>query len=142
MMNRQSLWVVGDVNVSSLTSLMLFALVAMVGCSATPSAPTAPGVIFRQSAEATQKAAVNALVVTGFDIQKTEPLYVEGFRPRRIGVLVGSGGETVGVWMEPVESTMTRVKVDTAKSLVGLVGQKNWDEEVLAEMEKALGKRQ
>lgn len=121
---------------------MLFALVAMVGCSATPSAPTAPGVIFRQSAEATQKAAVNALVVTGFDIQKTEPLYVEGFRPRRIGVLVGSGGETVGVWMENVESTMTRVKVDTAKSLVGLVGQKNWDEEVLAEMEKALGKRQ
>lgn len=122
--------------------LVWVCLMVLSGCSATPTTPNTPGVLFRQSVDATQKAAVNALVVTGFDIEKSEPLYVEGFRPRKFGLLVGSGGETVGVWLEPVESAMTRVKVDTAKSVVGIVGQKSWDDAVLEEMEKTLGKRQ
>jgi len=32
------------------------------------------------------------------------------------------------------------VRVSTAKSLAGVVGQKNWDAEIRAEMEKILGK--
>jgi len=32
------------------------------------------------------------------------------------------------------------VKVETAKSFAGRVGQKDWDEEIIAEMTKSLGK--
>jgi hypothetical protein len=143
-MRTQFLWTtfVGRKHSSWITGIFLAAFVAVSGCTATPDKPNTPGVLFRQSAAATQKAAVDALVVTGFDIQKSEPLYVEGSRPHKIGLFVGSGGETVGVWLEPVESTITRVRVDTAKSVVGIVGQKNWDDAVLEEMEKTLGKRQ
>ena len=68
--------------------------------------------------------------------------HTSGFRPRKVGLFVGSGGETVGGWLEPVGEQQTRVRVDTAKSFVGIAGQKNWDAEVLAQMEKTLGKPQ
>ncbi len=123
-------------------AMLLLTSVALAGCATTPARPEAQGVMFPQPTDVVQKAAVDALVVTGFDVQKSDPLYVEGFRPRKLGLLVGSGGETVGVWLEPVGSATTRVRVDTAKSFVGIVGQKNWDEAILEAMEKSLGKRQ
>ena len=86
-----------------------------------------------------QKAAVDALTVTGFDIKKQEPTYVEGYRPHKVGLFVGSGGETVGIWLTAQGADKTEVKVRTAKSLVGALGQKNWDDQVLAEMAKSLG---
>jgi hypothetical protein len=113
---------------------------ALVGCASTPKAPETAGVVFSQPVDKAKRAAVDALVVLGFDVQKQEAAYVEGFRPRKIGLFVGSGGETVGVWLEPVTPERTRVRVDTAKSFAGYVGQKKWDSEVLAEMEKTLGK--
>ena len=122
--------------------ISVFIVVAVAGCAATPSRPESPGVVFQKTSDVVQKAAIDALVVTGFDIQKSEPLYVEGFRPHKVGFFVGSGGETVGIWIEPLGSSSTRVRVDTAKSLVGIVGQKNWDTEILAEMEKTLGRRE
>jgi len=126
------------------TPLALSAVVligsALGGCASTPKAPEAAGVVFPQPIAKSQKAAVDALVVLGFDVQKQEAAYVEGFRPRKIGLLVGSGGETVGVWLESVTAERTRVRVDTARSFAGYVGQKKWDSEVLTEMENALGK--
>jgi hypothetical protein len=115
-------------------------VIVLAGCAATPTRPEAEGVIFQKPVDVVQKAAVDAIVVMGFDVKKSNPLYVEGFRPRKIGMLVGSGGETVGIWLESLESAKTIVRVCTAKSLVGVVGQKNWDAEILAEMEKNLGK--
>lgn len=113
----------------------------LAGCGGrTPRMPKAEGVIFAKPSDAVQKAAVDALVVTGFDVNKSEPLYVEGFRPRRLGLFVGSGGETVGVWLEPAESTRTRVRITTAKSFAGIAGQKSWNQVILEEMEKSLGK--
>jgi hypothetical protein len=67
---------------------------------------------------------------------------VQGFKPRKAGVMVGSGGETVGVWLEPVGSDRTRVRVDTARSVVGIAGQRKWDTDILAAMEKELGRPQ
>jgi hypothetical protein len=123
-------------------ALLLCGGVVLAGCAATPVRPDTQGVVFQSPTDVVQQAAVDALVVTGFDIKKSEPLYVEGFRPRKVGLFVGSGGETAGVWLEPLEAARTRVRVDTAKTVLGIAGQKNWDTAILEEMEKSLGKRE
>lgn len=125
----------------SFASLVLLICAWMIaGCASTPKRPEIEGSVFQKPIDVVQKAAVDALTVTGFDINKSEPNYVEGFRPRKIGLLVGSGGETVGIWLEPLDASRTRVRVDTARSVVGIVGQKSWDSEIYAEMEKILAK--
>ena len=113
----------------------------LVGCASTPERPLVQkGTIFMASAERTREAAADALVVLGFEVKKIESTYVEGFHPRKVGLTEGSsGGETVGVWLETVDASTTRVLVRTAKSLAGSVGQKNWDNEIIAEMHTALG---
>ncbi len=119
--------------------IIILALVLLPGCASTPTIPEqTPGVVFEQPLNKSQKAAIDALVVLGFDINKQEPNYVEGFRPRKIGFFVGSGGETIGVWLESLGESRTKVIVDTAKSFVGIVGQRNWNEQVYQEMKKSL----
>ena len=125
-----------------LTGLLALIAPLLVACASTPDLPKTSGVVFAQPLEKARQGALDALVVLGFDVKKQEPTYLEGFRPRKVGLLVGSGGETVGVWLEPAGEQQTRVRVDTAKSFAGIVGQKNWDAEVLAQMEKTLGKPQ
>lgn len=121
--------------------LLGMSLALMSGCASTPVASDAKSTtVFQHPIAQVQKAAVDALVVTGFDITKQEPTYVEGFRPRKVGLFVGSGGETVGVWLTAQGPTKTEVKVDTAKSLVGIAGQKSWDTEILSEMTKSVTK--
>ncbi len=116
-------------------------LAMMVGCASTPVASDAtPGTVFEQPIVQVQKAAVDALVVTGFDVAKQELTYVEGFRPRKIGLFVGSGGETVGIWLTEQGPNQTAVKVDTARSLAGIVGQKIWNTDIMNEMTKSLTK--
>lgn len=113
----------------------------MTGCASTPKASDAKAsVVFQQPVEKVRKAAADALEVTGFDIKKQEPAYVEGFRPHKVGFFVGSGGETVGVWLSERAHDKTEVRVTTAKSLVGIAGQKNWDDEVISEITKTLGR--
>jgi hypothetical protein len=118
--------------------LLGFTLSFLAGCSSTPVAEDSTAVtIFQQPIERVQKAAVDALVVTGFDVTKQESNHVEGFRPRKVGFFVGSGGETVGIWLVPQGSKKTAVKIDTAQSFAGNLGQKNWDNEILNEMKKS-----
>jgi hypothetical protein len=113
----------------------------MAGCASTPNAADAKvGAVFQQPIEKARQASVDALTMTGFEIKKQEPAYVEGFRPRKMGLFVGSGGETVGVWLATLAPDQTEVKVKTARSFVGGAGQKNWDNEVMAEITKSLGK--
>ncbi len=121
------------------------AALALAACSSTPTRPTADAnkaVKFAQPVAKVHQVAVDSLVVLGFDVKVDKPDYVEGSRPRKVGLFVGSGGETVGVWLAPIGDAATRVEVDTARSFVGIAGQKVWDDEVLNEMEKALGKRE
>jgi hypothetical protein len=135
-------------NKASMLRLGLLAIagIMMAGCASTSeqkaaSAPKGDApVVFDQSIATTQQAAVNALAVIGCDIKKQEPTYVEGHRPNKIGLVVGSGGETVKVWLDAAAPEKTSVKVQTKKSLVGLAGQKNWDKQVLDEMTKSLAK--
>jgi hypothetical protein len=118
----------------------MFAIVLTAGCASTPKMPSEAPTVFAKPSAVVQKAAVDSLVVAGFEIQKTEPLYVEGMRPHRVGLVVGSGGETVGVWLEPMGASRTGVRVDTARSLLGIAGQRKWNDDILAEMTKTLGK--
>ncbi|MCB9913169.1 MAG: hypothetical protein H6827_09255 [Planctomycetes bacterium] len=111
----------------------------LVGCASTPKIADAKvGALFEQPIDKVQRAAVDALAVNGFDIKKQEPTYVEGSRPRKIGLFVGSGGETVAVWLTAPAPDKTEVKVKTGKSFAGYAGQKNWDEEIMAEMTRTL----
>lgn len=99
-----------------------------------------PRVVFEQPITKAQQAAVDALAVVGCVIMEKRPNYVEGRRPNYLGLFVGSGGETVKVWLEALEPQKTNVKIKTEKSFVGIAGQKDWYEQVLAEMTKALSK--
>lgn len=118
--------------------LIIFIALGFVAGCASPAIKYATGNIFQQPIKQVHQAAVDALVVTGFNIKKQELKYIEGFRPHKIGLVVGSGGETVGVWLEELGPNKTSVNVDTAKSVVGIVGQKNWNNEILSEMNKSL----
>ena len=109
----------------------------VTGC-ASPAIKDATGNIFQQPIKQVHQASVDALVVTGFDIKKQEPKYIEGFRPHKIGLIVGSGGETVGVWLEELGPNKTSVNVDTAKSALGILGQKNWNTEIMSEITRSL----
>lgn len=114
---------------------------ALAGCAATPTKPNnnAASVVYDKPEAAVQKAAVDALVANGFVVNKTDAEYVEGSRPHKMGLMVGSGGETAGVWLSAIGRDKTSVKVDTAKSVVGIVGQKSWNTEILTEMDKSVG---
>lgn len=121
------------------TIVVLFSVAAILfnGCASTQ------GMVFNYSLEKTQKAAVDALIVKGFDIDFTEttPTYVTGFRPRKMGMFIGSGGETMVVNLKSIDANNTEVIVGTQKTLVGIAAQKNWDQEVAFEIEKILKKK-
>ena len=119
-------------------------MLGLVACSATPTKPadTAPSVVYNKPETAVQKAAVDALVANGFVVSRTDAEYIEGARPHKVGLVVGSGGESAGVWLSSLGSDKTAVKVSTAKSFAGMAGQKNWDKEIIAEMDKSIGSHQ
>jgi hypothetical protein len=120
---------------------LTFCLASLAGCSATPTKPndTVPSVVYDKPESVVQKAAIDALVANGFEIKTTQADYIEGSRPHKMGLVVGSGGESAGVWLTAIGTAKTSVKVDTAKSVLGIAGQKNWNTEILAEMDKSVG---
>lgn len=128
MSTRYSVLVVGAALVLVLTS-----------CGAVPRRPVGEtGIVFDAPISQVRTAAVDALLVYGFDLKKQEDNYLEGSRPRKIGLLVGSGGEAIGVWLEEQGQSKTYVEASTAKSFVGYVGQKDWSTLVLAEIQSLL----
>ena len=84
---------------------------------------------------------MNALVTTGFDVERTEPLYIEGYRPRRWGLVAGSGGETVAIWLEWESPNRTRMSIDTGQTFLGGAGQKNWNYEVFNAIHRELERK-
>ncbi len=118
---------------------VFLAVMVLAGCASTPEQEAREQqYLFESSLDDTKRAAVEALTVLGFKIEEETPSYIRGPRPHQVGLFVGSGGETVGIWLEPASAGKTGVKVDTAKSFVGYVGQKDWDTEIIAEMRKSL----
>ena len=91
---------------------------------------------------AAHTAAENSLAVNGFVIEtkKSDDVYLQAQRPRHMGLFVGSGGEVCRIWLKPVGADETEVKVDSNKTFGGALGQKEWDNTVLAEMLRDLNK--
>lgn len=123
------------------SAIAMAVLISLVGCASTsnPSASGGPGTVFNQPLAKTQRAAVDALVVIGCDIKKQEPTFVEGHRPLKMGLVVGSGNETVKVSLTEAAPQKTGVNVKTEKAMLGLAGQKDWSQKVIDEMTKSLG---
>ena len=88
--------------------------------------------------EAVHKAAADALAVIGCEIKQDEPTHLEGYRKHKVGVFVGSGGETVSVSITAQAEGKTNVDIRTKRTFVGGAGQKNWDQPVLDEIRKSL----
>lgn len=116
-------------------------IVLIAGCASTPTIENATEpTLYPHPVETVHAASLSALTVTGFDVKKDEENYIEGFRPRKVGLFVGSGGETVGIWLTEQSSDSTQVRVQTAKSFVGGLGQKNWDTKITEEIQNYLNK--
>jgi hypothetical protein len=97
-----------------------------------------PPVVFAKNVGEVQQAGVRALTFVGCEIKTQEPLFVSGHRPNKFGLFVGSGGETVNVYLYPQSETETHVWVETHKSFVGLAGQQGWNKQVIDQMTQIL----
>jgi hypothetical protein len=99
--------------------------------------PQTGGKVYQKPSDAVQKAAVDALVAMGFEIKKSEPLYVEGFRRQS-----QDRGQRppVGIWLEQIDSSRTKVLVNYAKYLGILPWPKTWNEEIFGELDYLLKK--
>ena len=129
-----------------------------IGCASTPNGasrakyPTAdsilkenyvkekPPTVYQHPIEEVRPAAARALNFVGCKVETQEDFYITGKRPNKMGFFVGSGGETVKVFLYPQSTNQTQVWVDTDLSFVGIVGQKDWNKEVIDEMTHILNK--
>ena len=125
-------------NCSGAPALFLSAVLVILHTSVATAADDGVQATLDHPVEVAQKAAVNALTVIGCTIEKEDPTYVEGKREHKVGVFVGSGGETVSVTLTPAGEGKVSINIRTKKSFVGMAGQKNWDQPVLDEMLKSL----
>lgn len=98
-------------------------------------------VVFAQPIEQVRQAALRALTFVGCEVKKQNAFYLNGRRPNKFGLFVGSGGETVEVFLYPKSETETHVWVDTDMSFVGIAGQQSWNKQVVAEMTSTLNKQ-
>ena len=144
-------------------SLLLLSALCLEGCTSMPPSPASlapetawkyktpeailkhedvkgkPPQVFPKPIAEVRNAAVRALNFVGCEVKTQEAYYVSGRRPNKWGFFVGSGGETVEVMLHPSSSEETHVWVDTDLSFIGIAGQKDWNNEVLAEMRNLLG---
>ena len=97
-----------------------------------------PPVVFAKNQEEVRQAGLRALTFVGCKIKTQQPLYLSGDRPHKFGLIVGSGGETVNVFLYPQSDTETQVWVETHKSFVGLAGQQGWNKQVIDQMTQLL----
>lgn len=88
--------------------------------------------------EAIHAAALQALAAIGCEVKKDSPTSIEGKRSNKIGLAVGSGGEKLFVELKDLGDGKTELKVTTKKTMVGIVGQKLWNEEVATQISNAV----
>lgn len=95
-------------------------------------------VVVSASPEKVHSAALEALAAIGCTVKKDTPAEIEGKRANKVGLAVGSGGEKLFVSIKSLGENKTEVTVITKKTMVGIVGQKLWNEEVANHIRDAL----
>lgn len=93
-----------------------------------------PPIPFAYRLEQVHGAALRSPVTVGCEVKRQEAYYIAGRRPNKFGLFVGSGGETVEIFLYPKSETETDVWVDTDRSFVGIAGQQGWNDQVTREM--------
>lgn len=93
---------------------------------------------FSTTPEAAKAATIAAMEKNGFKFKSTEGMSLEAKRSNKVGLMVGSGGEKMTAKIKPMDDGMVKVHVRTKKTLVGIAGQKNWDDEVMAMIAESL----
>ncbi|MCA9405725.1 MAG: hypothetical protein KC684_04250 [Candidatus Omnitrophica bacterium] len=115
--------------------LVLLGIFFVTGCASTPKMPEqSEAIVINSAMEETRQKALDALIVNGFELQEQSEGYIQGKRPNKIGLFVGSGGEIIGIWLESVSDNKTRVLIRKKKTMMGYVGQKNWEKEIRKEI--------
>lgn len=119
-------------------------LAALLGCAsglrAADPAPVTQNkkgafvVVVNATIKGAHDAALQVLTGIGCEIKKDAADAIEGHRSHKMGLVVGSGGETVIVALKDAGDGKTEVTVDTKKSLFGIAGQKNWSEQVATQI--------
>ncbi len=140
-------------------------VVLLVGCASSPKQPEAgsarnkhyptaeaifkegdvknhPPTVYPNPIDEVRPAAARALAFVGCKLEEQEDFFLKGKRPQKWGLLVGSGGETVKVFLYPKAVNETDVWVDTDLSFVGMAGQQGWNKQVLAELSRILSEPQ
>lgn len=130
---------------SALALLAFFAGCASTDPNAKKSYPNPPDhaktAVVHHPLKVAHQAAENSLSVSGFTkIVRNDDVFLEAERPRHMGLFVGSGGEICRIWLTAVTPDETNVKVDSIKTFAGMLGQKEWDSTVLAEILRDLNK--
>lgn len=111
-------------------------------CSLTACATTTgkPGEIeYNKPLNVVKQAGMDAMAVNGFEVTQNNATYIEGHRPRTLGLFCTPGGETAGIWLEQKSQSRTRVRINSEKSFLGKLCQRDWTEPILGEMENSLG---
>jgi len=127
----------------------VFTAAFLAACATTPAAdgttetPVASSsndaeAIFGVTLADAQTAAKLAMAESGFTVKEETDTTIKGNRPRKIGALVGSGGEKITITLRQISDGSTGVTVKSRKTFVGIAGQKNWDEPVMASIQTAL----
>lgn len=94
-------------------------------------------VILNAAPEVIHAAALQVLASIGCEIKKDTPLAIEGKRPNKIGLAVGSGGEKIFVTLQVEGEGKTELTVTTKKTLMGIAGQKLWNVEIATQISDA-----
>lgn len=94
--------------------------------------------VLNAAPEKVHEAALMALASVGCKVKQDTPTRIEGKRSNKVGLAVGSGGEKLFVDIKDLGDGKTELKVVTKKTMVGIVGQKLWNEEVAGKIRDAV----
>lgn len=103
-----------------------------------PDVKNRPPQVYAKNVDEVRQAGLRALTFIGCEIKTQEPLFLSGRRPNKMGLFVGSGGETVNVLLYPQSDTETHVWVETHKSFFGIAGQQGWNKQLADQMTELL----
>jgi hypothetical protein len=95
-------------------------------------------VVLNATPQKVHDAALVALASIGCKVKQDTPTRIEGKRSNKVGLAVGSGGEKLFVDIKDLGDGKTELKVVTKKTMVGIVGQKLWNEEVAGKIRDAV----
>ena len=88
--------------------------------------------------EAVHAAALEAVAAVGGKVTKDKADSIEAKRPHKVGLAVGSGGEKLFVSIKDVGNGQVEVTVVSKKTVLGIVGQKLWNDEIAQHIREAI----